>query len=233
MMTGINSTKIKGFPCKYCGKNLSTRQSQSRHQLKRNNKCLKDEEKKVKSMSHQIPEGINDDEAKHIIRLKEQISLLENNRLTPEEREIKQLRIALENMKYRLDEQDKKLSIYEPFYVKYMLEDADTIKYYDRKKMYDHLQCIIEEKFTSKLFLMGDIGVATAIYSFFFPKYYRIVDVNKRLFKYKNEDGEIKIDIDLERLKNIVCKHLFLISHWIIKDMEKKGKLKYNTKKKK
>ena len=102
---------------------------------------------------------------------------------------------------------------YEEFYKDNVLCDTETLEYFDDTDvLLEHLNTKYEKE--------DDITVKNLIgstYSFMIPKYWRIVDVGRKHYKYRNKEGEIVLDEDLAEL----ARRIYRATGYDVKDFIK------------
>lgn len=202
---------VKVYECKYCDCILGSKQALSRHQIHRPKRCLLVdkiiEPKVVPDVSSGVKLTSND------LRLQIellQLKLLEQENLTPEqlkimelEKENKVLKDELEILKTNCKDSIK----YKEFYYKYMIEDTQTLLFFDTKDdtVIKDLENRLTEKLTPAMIKMEHVGLALVLYEFLIPKFFRVLKVCDRyIIKTKDKDGYIIEDIDMMIMKNCI-----------------------------
>ena len=221
---------FKSFNCKYCHSPLSTKQSLSKHQNNRPKRCFILEQKlntnNIVDATPPVyePEYTPPTPLTRIQELELELKRLKEPVLTPDQIEIlflkEQLKIA-----------EKKIHLYEPFYNKYKISDTNTLHAFDinNKQIIDEFKNYLENKKVEEALRYGISGLATLCYSFFIPKYYRLINVEyNTIAKYKNNKGDIVIDTDFNKMKEFITPIFVLYGDCIETDIDVLDKLKYD-----
>ena len=227
---------LKLFKCKYCNGVLKSPQALSRHQNNRPKKCLLLDEVDEVIAPEVVDEiiapevvldvvDVNPEVAEvKIIKsedklsskearlqaLRLEIERIEQESFTPEqikiidlEKENKVLKDEIERLKTSSSQQHK----YKAFYYKYMLEDAETLVYFDVKNEFliKELEDRLTLKLNEEMIRLEHTGLASVLYEFLIPKYFRVVKICDRyIVKTKNKEGVIVEDFDMKIMKGCI-----------------------------
>ena len=219
------SSSITNWQCKYCEKYYSTKQVLNNH-IKNSKRCLKNRSKS----DVPIPPVVN----KQIITMttlteselskeKERIELqkrLDNLNKTPEqirilelERKLKETEELLEYKQNQFNElvimknrEITDIMKYKHLYETLCTEDVDMLEFFNvnQEGLMQYMNAKLKD-YDNKLNEQNEIRM---IYSYFVPKYWRCADKKRKVYKYRDTNDQVQVDLNLEELKTI-CEKIF------------------------
>jgi len=216
------------FPCCYCKKKYSTKTVLKTHKQK-NKTCLKIQKTQITqtnevqpppycSVKILSPQEIRRIELQKeldeldkspselkIMELEKKVALLEKQ--VEEKDALAEKKVALlEKQVEEKDNHNQELMRYKSLYETIIGEDEGMLKFFDIEKegLMNYMNAKLQD-YDDKLNTQNEIRM---IYSYFFPEYWQCVDKKRKKYIYKDENGQIQVDICLEKLKS-TCKNIF------------------------
>jgi anion-transporting ArsA/GET3 family ATPase len=197
------------FKCEYCEKVLSSNQGLKVHQA-RTKKCLEIQNRvQAEKEKYGIStEGVVPPSENVIRHLESSDSRVALEMLKKENEELRKLLKEKDNTIKSFVQQSQEVvsknKKYIDFYMKYSGKD-DALEYYDDignyMKLCEYIQKKIEQEGED---LKTSSFYARLTYDFFFDKYWKCADRKRMIFKYKDIEGNVVIDDELQRLFRIV-----------------------------
>ena len=95
---------------------------------------------------------------------------------------------------------------YKHLYQTICKEDVDMLEFFDVHKegLLQYMNAKLKD-YDNKLNEQNEIRM---IYSYFFPKYWKCADKKRKVYKYRDADDKIQVDLNLEALKT-TCEKIF------------------------
>jgi hypothetical protein len=177
-MTNNDITKKNVYQCYFCNKILSSRQGLYYHK-KHTRSCLQIQNANLQAK-------LADPRQQEIDRLQRQLDLLRNP-----------VAIEPQTIVHRPENPVRQ----------YSLRGDGELEYFDEEN-YEHINGLHEHVLrkcenNGEMYFEAGQTCYTCVYSFFFPRFYQCTDTKRFVFKYKDKDGNVVIDPNLENLVRI------------------------------